>query len=551
MNWFLPRSLTGQIALVMTAALLVASAVNFGILMSERQRSGLIEQTGPSMARFVDLTADLINSPPPKDVNPRALQLRGRNGPARYSVTQLPLIDTRGIARSDRLEQRLQRVFDQAEVKVDDIRAAQRTLDRPERTRLIANPFPGQRPFGGGPFAPGLPGPGGPPADAQLQPAQPLADGAGATQQPAAARQIDPPFGAGNPGGPVGPGPGGGPRPGDFQGGGPFRGDMASFDGQPPRPREVRELVLAAQLTDGRWLNASVLWPVPPTDDFFRLGASTFILFVSVLAAALWVASRLSRPLRDLAHAAEGVGSAGEPQEVSVRGPSDVRSTLEAFNAMSRRVSQLLGEKDVMLGALGHDLRTPLSSLRIRLESMEPESERNKAVKTIEETVQLLEDILQLARQGKSSEPLHAMDVSILVEDLAEDYAETGAPVRLVAKQRTPIAVRPAMFRRLLRNLIDNAISYGKTATLSVAKEDRSAVIRVEDEGPGLSQEEMAGLMQPFVRGDVSRNRRTGGAGLGLALADAIAKAHGGELKLENRKEGGLAAIVRIPLAFD
>jgi signal transduction histidine kinase len=272
------------------------------------------------------------------------------------------------------------------------------------------------------------------------------------------------------------------------------------------------------------------------------------ITFLFVLGAALWIASRLSQPLNDLTRAAAHVGSAGNPEEVIVRGPGDVRQTLEAFNAMSRRVSQLLGEKDVMLGALGHDLRTPLASLRIRLETMEPESERDKAVKTIEEASRLLEDILELARHGRSKEPVTPMDVSVLVEDMVEDYSETGMPVSLASSQKAPVALRPVLFRRALRNLIDNAVTYGERARVSIQKVGNEALVRIEDDGPGMSEESLKSAADPFYRGDTSRNRTTGGAGLGLTLAVAIAKAHGGSIELENRKPQGLSATIRLPI---
>ncbi len=522
MRSLLPRSLTGQIALVMTLALLVASAVNFALLWTERSRAGLIEQTGPSIARFVDLTVSLIDNPPAtdNDARPRPLQFGIRQGGGRFMVSEVNLVDLRRVPRNQRLEQRLKHALEEADAKVTEVRAARRNILRPERNRLIANP--GARGGAGGPGGPGFgqgPGPGfdaGGPPQGGLPPGLP--DGPGDNE-----RRFDGPNARGA-----------------------FRVELAAADG-PPRP--VRELILAAKLPDGRWLNSSILTPEIPQDDFIRLAASTVILFGCVLGAALWVSSRLGKPLQDLAHAASRVGANSEPEEVVVRGPADVRQTLEAFNAMSQRVSQLLGEKDVMLGALGHDLRTPLASLRIRLETMEPETERAKAVKTIEETARLLEDILELARQGRSSEPVQTMDASVLLEDLAEDYAETGAPVTIAAKQRAPISVRPVLFRRMMRNLIDNAVAYGKTASLTVSVDNGAAVIRVEDEGPGMSEAALATASRPFIRGDDSRNRRTGGSGLGLALADAIAKAHRGDLKLENRKPTGLAAIVSIPLA--
>jgi signal transduction histidine kinase len=313
--------------------------------------------------------------------------------------------------------------------------------------------------------------------------------------------------------------------------------------------RDVREIVLAAQLPDGRWLSGAVVTPEPPAGDIWRLAASTFVTFAFVLAAALWIAGRLSRPLRDLASAASRVGAAAEAEEVAVRGPGDVKQTLEAFNAMSRRVSQLLGEKDVMLGALGHDLRTPLASLRIRIETMEPESERLKAIKTIAEATQLLEDILELARQGRSSEPVQTMDLSILIRDMVEDYEETGAPVTLTSSEKAPVSCRPVLFRRAMRNLIDNAVAYGHVARVSVLRTGTDVLVRIEDDGPGMSEEALAAAGRPFVRGDTSRSRETGGAGLGLTLAEAIIKTHGGSLELANRKPSGLAASIRLPVA--
>jgi signal transduction histidine kinase len=482
---FLTRSLSGQIALVMAGALLVASAVNFTILMGERYRAGFIEQSGPALARFVDVAVEIFAQPPPVM---RPIQIRPQ-GPGRYQVTPGNIIDNREIRRDERLEQRLLRALTEAEVAVAEVRAATRVAARQERGLQL---------------------------DPQNRRGPPLlGDGAG---------PLRPRAGLQGPGGPGG------------------TGAEVPF-------RNVREIMLAARLPDGRWLSGVSATPEPPGDEIFRLGASTFVTFAFVLAAALWVASRLSRPLRDLQTAAARVGAATDPEEVAVRGPGDVRQTLEAFNAMSRRVSQLLGEKDVMLGALGHDLRTPLASLRIRIETMEPESERLKAIRTIEEATQLLEDILELARQGRSNEPVQVMDLSILVQDIVEDYAETGAPVTLAQSEKAPVACRPVLFRRALRNLIDNAIAYGQVARLSVVKAGGDVLVRIEDDGPGMSTEALAAAGRPFVRGEASRSRSTGGAGLGLTLADAIAKAHGGELKLENREPQGLAATIRLPAA--
>lgn len=499
MKSFLPRSLPGQLALVMAGALLVASVVNFVLLIGERHRAQLIEQTGPAVARFVDVAREVFSSPPePGRPTPIA-----RLGPSRYQVQNGNPVDTRNLAREGTMEQRLSSALKDADLDVLQIRASVTSIMLPDRGGTGG----GQRPrfdnddrFRFGPDT----NPTGPPLR----------------------RENDrPPANLGN-------------------------DPATSPNAESPRPpREAREIVLTAQLPDKRWLTSITISPAGTSGDIFLLGASTFIIFAFVLAAALWIANRVGRPLRDLTAAAQKVGAAGEPQEVVVQGPGDVRQTLEAFNAMSRRVSQLLSEKDVMLGALGHDLRTPLASLRIRIESMEPEAERQKAVRTIEEASDLLEDILELARQGRSKEPIQTMDVSILVEDMVEDYAETGAPVSLASSEKAPVACRPVLFRRALRNLIDNAIAYGGVARLTVSRSASDILVKVEDDGPGMSPEALASAADPFYRGDASRNRTTGGAGLGLTLADAITKAHGGALVLANRSPNGLSASIKLPLA--
>jgi len=490
---FPPRSLSGQLAMVMAGALLVASLVNFVLLLGERQRALLIEQSGFPMARFVDVARDVIASPPERG---RPVPIM-RQGPSRFQVLAGNPIDNRALPRDTGLEQRLIAALADAGLAHDQIRASARTIMRPERSALSQR----NRLDGGGGF--------GTPDDGPRPPLQT-------------------------------------PPNDDFR---PDAGPPPGASAMRP-PREAREIILALQIPDGRWLSSTTIAPEATSDEVFLLGASTFIIFAFVLAAALWIASRVARPLQDLTAAAQKVGAAGEPQEVTVQGPGDVRQTLEAFNAMSRRVSHLLGEKDVMLGALGHDLRTPLASLRIRLENMEPEAERVKAIRTIEEASELLEDILELARQGRSKEPVQTMDIAILVQDMVEDYAETGAPVSLSSFVKGPVACRPVLFRRALRNLIDNAVSYGERARLSVTRANGEVLVRVEDDGPGMSAEALASAADPFYRGDASRNRTTGGAGLGLTLADAIAKAHGGSLALENRTPRGFAATIKLPDAM-
>ncbi len=498
MRRFLPSNLSGQFALVMAAALLVASLVNFVLLLGERQHASLIEQTGAPIARFADV-ASIIFADPPEELT-RGYAGGRLRGPGRYLLMQTTPIDEYALPRDREIEQRLAKALADNDVKTDGIRASVRTMDRPDRIgQILATLGRNNR-------------------DDPNRPPDMQDDRRGDRR---------------------------GDRQMNLQPGGP-----PPNDGPPPQMISTREILLSAQLPDGRWITSLTIAPEVTRGDVFLLAASTFVIFICVLAAALWVARRLSRPLQDLAAAAAHVGESNEPHQiVSTRAPGDVQKTIDAFNAMSLRVSQLLREKDVMLGALGHDLRTPLSSLRIRIETMEPEAERLKAVRTIEEASDLLEDILELSRQGKSREPERTMDVSMIVEDMVEDYSETGAPVSTGETQRSVALLRPVLLRRALRNLIDNAVSYGGSARVSVEPSGGRIHIHVDDDGPGMSAEALSSATDPFYRGEASRNRETGGAGLGLTLTEAIARAHGGQLVLKNREGKGFRATLSLPAA--
>jgi len=310
---------------------------------------------------------------------------------------------------------------------------------------------------------------------------------------------------------------------------------------------EIPIVTLSAHLPDGRWLNG--VMPTPRPEPFLtaRLGAATLALYLIVLGVTVLIAVRLARPLRDLARAAEQFGGRGTPVEVAPRGPEDLRRALEAFNAMNRRVVALLDEKDRMLGAIGHDLRTTLASLRIRAEAVESDAERARMVATIEEMNAMLEDILVLARSGRAREAARAVDVAALVDALAEDYRDRGQAVEVLTAEHQPLEVQPTLLRRAIRNLVDNGLNYGGSAELSVRREGEAVLIAVRDRGPGLTAEEAEQVLQPFARLEQSRNRETGGTGLGLAIAKAVAESHGGTLILANAPDGGLIATIALP----
>ena len=306
-------------------------------------------------------------------------------------------------------------------------------------------------------------------------------------------------------------------------------------------------LRLETATPDGRWLSARIYTPRRDPLLPARLATATALLYLIVLGASVWIAIRIARPLRDLKRAADHFHGKGEPVEVTPRGPEDVRRAITAFNAMNRRVVDLIDEKDHMLGAIGHDLRTPLASLRIRIESMDPEDDRVAAVAKIEEMTAMLEDILVLARSGRAREDGRPTDVSALAEALADEFADLGQPVTFSRSPRAVAPVQAALLRRGLRNLIDNAVAYGGSATVSVEDIGARIAIRVVDSGPGIPGDEIGKVLRPFYRIEGSRNRATGGSGLGLAIARNIAEQHGGSLTLTANEGGGLVAAIMIP----
>jgi signal transduction histidine kinase len=308
--------------------------------------------------------------------------------------------------------------------------------------------------------------------------------------------------------------------------------------------RPFQMMLLSARLADGHWLNARLGVPGQPPLVTPALAIGTLLLYGFVLLAAVFIALRLARPLHDLTAAAEAFRGRNQPIAVKPSGPADLRNAIFAFNAMNERVVKLLEEKDRTLGAIGHDLRTPLASLRIRAESLEPKADRERAIGTIEEMTSTLEDILTLARSGRSGEQFERVDVSELARSIAGQYRELGQAVTFAADGPHMLGAQPNMLRRAVRNLVDNALKYAGRAEIEVKAQAEAVAIAVLDRGPGLAPDELERISQAFYRGEPSRNRETGGAGLGLSIADSIAEAHGGELIFANREGGGLVATI-------
>jgi signal transduction histidine kinase len=280
----------------------------------------------------------------------------------------------------------------------------------------------------------------------------------------------------------------------------------------------------------------------------------TLLLYVVLVGGLAWLLRRITRPIAALTRRLERFAATRELDgQLEPSGPDDTRRLIAAHNAMEARIAALLDEKDVMLGAIGHDLKTPLAALRVRIESVEDDAERAKMAASIEDITRSLDDILSLARVGRPSDMLERTDLAALLAAVVEEYEDMGEPVELADTERLAMPLRATWLRRALRNLIGNALRYGERARVSLAREGGQAVVRIEDDGPGIPDGEIAAMMEPFARGEGSRNRETGGSGLGLTLAQAIADQHGGTLTLKNRpgrggEVAGLVAELRLPI---
>ncbi|UVO49418.1 HAMP domain-containing histidine kinase [Sphingomonas sp. SUN019] len=313
--------------------------------------------------------------------------------------------------------------------------------------------------------------------------------------------------------------------------------------GRPPPPTE---LLIAVEQPGRGWLVIGAPWPEPEAYILWRLLAQTFVLYAIVLFPVLLLARRISRPLQSLAIAARRFTPGGDSETVTEAGPPDVRAVISAYNALGQRVAAMLEEKDRMLGAIGHDLRTPLAALRVRIESVDDDTDRVKMAETIDEMNRTLDDILSLARLGRPSEEMTEVDLAALVDAVVDDFRDLGANVTFDETPRVKMRLRPTLFRRAVRNLIENALKYAGSAEVAIRDDGDRVTVCVADRGPGIPDGQLEAVFDPFTRLETSRNRDTGGIGLGLALARAIVREAGGDIRLSNRDGGGLEAAIVI-----
>ncbi|HEX5612068.1 MAG TPA: ATP-binding protein [Burkholderiales bacterium] len=281
----------------------------------------------------------------------------------------------------------------------------------------------------------------------------------------------------------------------------------------------------------------------------WRVGLTLLVLLLTVVVLSLVAVRWMTGPLSLLARAAEELGENIHNPPLAESGPTEVRRAARAFNTMQRRLAQYLSDRTRILTAMSHDLKTPITRMRLRAEALDDEALRAKFVHDLAEMEAMVTQTLEFMRDTSASEPAQPVDLLALIESLRGDYADMGKAVAVEGAIRQPVHVRPHALRRCLANLLDNAIRYGERATIRLEDGAREVVVRVLDEGPGMSAEELAKAFEPFYRGEASRSRETGGTGLGLGIARNIARAHGGDVTLQNRADRGLEATLVLPRA--
>lgn len=323
--------------------------------------------------------------------------------------------------------------------------------------------------------------------------------------------------------------------------------DSARSNDRGGRPRGPPSWATASiRLDDRSWLNARAgPPPVPPLGPVFL--ASFIVSAIAVGAVGALGVRWASAPLKQLAGAADRMGRGESFEPLPETGPRETQQANIAFNQMRERIDRFVRDRTAMLAAIAHDLRTPITSLRLRAEFLEDEETKEKVLETLAEMQAMAEAVLAFTRGDAQSEETRPTDVTALVESIVEDVAAAGREVMFADSPAVTLKCRPLSLKRAIGNLIDNAGFYGGKARVSVERGAQEVLIVIDDDGPGIPDADLEHVFDPFVRLEGSRSRETGGAGLGLAIARSIARAHGGDVRLENRAEGGLRAVVSLP----
>ena len=337
------------------------------------------------------------------------------------------------------------------------------------------------------------------------------------------------------------------PQPGmhrHMMGGPPMTGPWAYARGVHAMARYFR---IQVELEDGIWVRFERGIPEEMFDWPVTVLIALSVLLLSVILLSLFAVHSITRPLRDLRRAAEGLGKDIHQPPLLTNGPSEVRETARAFNTMQQRLKNYIEDRAGILAAVSHDLKTPLTRIRLRADLMDDGESRSKTMKDLDEMEAMVSATLDFMRGTETGEASQRLDLMALLESVQQDAEEAGKTVSIEGKLDEPYTGKPLALKRCLTNLVDNAVLYGGSCEILVEAHSRELAIDICDRGPGVPESLLEKVFDPFVRVEGSRAQHTGGNGLGLGIARNIARAHGGDLTLSNRKNGGLCAHLALP----
>ncbi|WP_315725655.1 MULTISPECIES: ATP-binding protein [unclassified Bradyrhizobium] len=334
------------------------------------------------------------------------------------------------------------------------------------------------------------------------------------------------------------------------------RANVGGFRGLGPgyrvfMPQRSGDNRIIFALPDSSMVSAKMTAP-PRRPPFWGAPWLTTIMFalISTTLLGLWAARALTSPLSGFAKAAETFSLDGDAPALPERGPEEIRALARALNRMHQRITALINDRTKMLAAISHDLRTPLTRMRLRCEFVEDELQRSRMLADLDQMHTMLGSVLSFLRNGRKLEPMTLVDIASILQLVTDQFADVGHNVSYVGPTRAMATVRPDDVMRSVTNLVENATKYGKEVIVRLTVSGKRLRIDVEDDGPGIADARKSDMLEPFVRGDDARNMdEATGFGLGLSIAKAIALAHGGELSLHDRKPCGLIARIELPLS--
>jgi signal transduction histidine kinase len=307
-----------------------------------------------------------------------------------------------------------------------------------------------------------------------------------------------------------------------------------------------QRIAIWVPLADESWLRFSTSSALPSMGWVAHMSAQLALVCLVLVLFALVAARQITRPVRTFVAAAERLGTDVNAPPIPERGSRELRSMTRVFNTMQERLQRYVDDRTRMLAAISHDLRTSLTRLRLRTQFIGDTEQQRKAEQDLEQMDAMLASTLAFARDDAEAEQPVNLDLAKLLHTLCDDFADLGETVDYSGPESFTLCCRPLALQRAITNVLSNAVSYGGGAHVTLTLEEGACEVRVEDDGPGILENELSTVLEPFVRLDPARNRSTGGSGLGLSIARSVMRSHGGDIHLANRPQGGLAVTLRL-----